>query len=297
MSLYYNYDSGGVMKKNKKIEFKYIILIFLLVIVLILVLFNLLIKEDRKLTPLEGAIKDVGTFTQNIFMSPINFITDKINTLKEKNKVYKSYVKDKEKLEEYDKIFAENKTLRDEINYLENELELDETLTEYKFANATVVNRNVAYWNNTITINKGSYHGIEFGMAAVTSKGLIGKVIATTNFTSTVKLITSDDSNFVVSVSVLNEEDTFVGLLKSYEPNENYFLIDCLTNDVTVEEGDEVVTSGLSEIFPKGILIGNVKEITIDKFGLSKILKVTPSADYNDIRYVSILKRESSEEK
>jgi len=285
------------MKKNKKIEFKYIILIFLLVIVLILVLFNLLIKEDRKLTPLEGAIKDVGTFTQNIFMSPINFITDKINTLKEKNKVYKSYVKDKEKLEEYDKIFAENKTLRDEINYLENELELDETLTEYKFANATVVNRNVAYWNNTITINKGSYHGIEFGMAAVTSKGLIGKVIATTNFTSTVKLITSDDSNFVVSVSVLNEEDTFVGLLKSYEPNENYFLIDCLTNDVTVEEGDEVVTSGLSEIFPKGILIGNVKEITIDKFGLSKILKVTPSADYNDIRYVSILKRESSEEK
>jgi len=297
MSLYYNYDSGGVMKKNKKIEFKYIILIFLLVIVLILVLFNLLIKEDRKLTPLEGAIKDVGTFTQNIFMSPINFITDKINTLKEKNKVYKSYVKDKEKLEEYDKIFAENKTLRDEINYLENELELDETLTEYKFANATVVNRNVAYWNNTITINKGSYDGIEFGMAAVTSKGLIGKVIATTNFTSTVKLITSDDSNFVVSVSVLNEEDTFVGLLKSYEPNENYFLIDCLTNDVTVEEGDEVVTSGLSEIFPKGILIGNVKEITIDKFGLSKILKVTPSADYNDIRYVSILKRESSEEK
>ena len=56
-----------------------------------------------------------------------------------------------------------------------------------------------------------------------------------------------------------------------------------------------VYTSGLGGIFPSGILIGEVSEITTDSYDLAKIIKVSPSADFNDINFVSVLKRKSGE--
>ena len=52
-----------------------------------------------------------------------------------------------------------------------------------------------------------------------------------------------------------------------------------------------VYTSGLGGVFPSGILIGKVSEITTDVYDLAKIIKVKPSANFEDINYVTVLKR------
>ena len=140
--------------------------------------------------------------------------------------------------------------------------------------NASVISRNVGYWFNTITINKGSYSGISKDMVVINSKGLIGRVIKTTSFTSDVRLITTSDTNNKISVHVSNGSDDLYGLINSYNYNDNYLEVEGISNTKNVSIGDKVYTSGLGGIFPSGILIGEVSEITTDSYDLAKIIKV-----------------------
>ena len=64
-----------------------------------------------------------------------------------------------------------------------------------------------------------------------------------------------------------------------------------ISNTETVNVGDLVYTSGLGGVFPSGILIGKVDSITTDVYDLSKIINVRPSAKFDDINFVTILKR------
>ena len=159
--------------------------------------------------------------------------------------------------------------------------------------NATVISRNVGYWYNTITINKGKYNGVEEDMVVINGKGLIGRVIRTTTFTSDVRLITTSDTNNKISVMISNGSYNLYGVINSYNYKNNLLEVEGISNTRDVNVGDYVYTSGLGGVFPSGILIGQVSEITTDSYDLAKIIKVTPSTNFNDINYVSILKRES----
>ena len=159
--------------------------------------------------------------------------------------------------------------------------------------NATVISRNVGYWYNTITINKGKYNGVEEDMVVINGKGLIGRVIRTTTFTSDVRLITTSDTNNKISVMVSNGDYNLYGVINSYNYSKNLLEVEGISNTKNVNIGDYVYTSGLGGVFPSGILIGQVSEITTDSYDLAKIIKVTPSTDFTDINYVSILKRKS----
>lgn len=160
--------------------------------------------------------------------------------------------------------------------------------------NATVVSRNVGFWYNTITIDKGTYNGVEKDMVVINSKGLIGKIIKTSTFTSDVRLITTSDTNNKISVHISNGDYDLYGLINSYDYNDNYLEVEGISNTKDVRVGDYVYTSGLGGIFPSGILVGTVSEISTDSYDLAKIIKVKPSSDFTDINYVSILKRKDS---
>ncbi len=190
-------------------------------------------------------------------------------------------------------IETENIELRRQLEALKDELNIDYSLTDYEYLNASVISRNVGYWYNKITIDKGSYNGVEKDMVVITSKGLIGRVINTTTFTSDVKLITTSDTNNKISVHISNGDTNLYGLINGYNYNDNVLELEGISNTKDVNIGDKVYTSGLGGIFPSGILIGTVSEITTDSYDLAKVIKVKPSADFSDINYVSILKRKS----
>ena len=62
-----------------------------------------------------------------------------------------------------------------------------------------------------------------------------------------------------------------------------------LSNNITLDS--EVTTTGLSSIFPSGLIIGHVTNIATDDFELANVLKVSPSIDFNNLNYVSVLIR------
>ena len=274
--------------KNKR----YIVLAILIVIAFMIAITTKSIKENRDLNFFEKAIKDSTTFVMNIANKPVEFIKDKLKENKEKNQMYKEYKKLKSKAKKADLYLARIEELENEIDDLKENLDL-ETITGYKEINATVVNRNVGSWYNNVTINKGSKSGIKEGMAVITNKGLIGKIINVSNFTSTVKLLATDELSNKISVKIQLDDKSVYGLLTSYDKKKNIYLVEGISDNDEINVGSKVVTTGLSEIFPSGILVGEVKKVTKDKYELAKALEVTPAVDFDDINIVTVLDRDS----
>lgn len=276
-------------KKNNKT--KHIFLGTIIVLVLIIAIFSYTLKPDRQLNKFESLIKDIVTGTQKVVTSPFNFVINKVDNYKELVGIRKKYQKLLPEVKRIDALNAENIELRKQLNAMKKELNITYTINDYEFLNATVINRNVASWYNTITIDKGTYNGVDVNMVVVNSAGLIGKVVSTTTFTSDVKLLTTSDMESKISVTISDGEKSVNGLIKNYNYTTKYLEVEGISNTEKISVGEYVYTSGLGEIFPSGILIGTVKNIKTDEYDLAKIIDVTPIADFDDINYVAVLKR------
>lgn len=281
-------------RKKKMTSKKYVFIGVVILIIILLITFSFTLKEDRKLNPVESFLRDTLSYAEKIVTYPFSYITtktreyNKLKDVNEENDILET------SLDRIDAIETENVELRRQIDALKNELNIDYTLTDYEYLNATVTSRSVGYWYNTITINKGSYNGIKKDMVVINGKGLIGRVIKTSTFTSDVRLITTSETNNKISVHISNGDNNLYGLINNYDYSKNLLEVEGISNTKDVDIGDFVYTSGLGGIFPSGILIGSVSEITTDSYDLAKIIKVKPSADFSNINYVSVLKRKDS---
>ena len=91
---------------------------------------------------------------------------------------------------------------------------------------------NLNSWKETITIDKGEQSGIEVNMAVVVNDGLIGKVIKTSTFTSTVRLLTSNVLNDKISVKIANGEDFAYGILNGYDEKKDTYKIEGISQNI-----------------------------------------------------------------
>lgn len=156
---------------------------------------------------------------------------------------------------------------------------------------ATVLSRDIQGWENTLTINKGSNSGIEVDMAVITNKGLIGKVIEVNPNTSKVKLLTAEKMDSSVSIKVeLDKDTTTDGFLESYDRTTGKYQVSVFDSNIEIKKGMKVITSGKGGLFPAGILIGEVDKVQDLYNAEGKSILVTPSADFNNFDYVSVLK-------
>ena len=274
---------------NKK---KYIILIGLIIVAIMVVVTAISVKENRRLNFFEKAIKDSTTFISRVVYKPIGLVKNKIKENNEKNRIYKEYKKLKKNSDKVKSYEVRIKELEREVDNLKKTVEVNQVITDYKKINASVVNRNVGSWFNTININKGSKAGIKEGYAVITDKGLIGKIVSVSNFTSTVKLLSTDEAINKISVKIEVDDKSIYGLLSSYNKKNNTYLVEGISDNTEIPNGAKVVTTGLTDAFPAGILIGEVKSVTKDRYELAKAVLVTPSVDFNDIDIVTVLDRD-----
>ncbi|MBQ2947225.1 MAG: rod shape-determining protein MreC [Bacilli bacterium] len=280
--------------KRKNNILKYIIIV-IVSFALLLGISSYTIDDDKDLNFFEKAIKDTTTFIQTVFYAPIKFVSNELEIFNEKKDLYKKYTELKEKVEKTDLYYAQIEELQKEITELKSALDLNATLSEYTYINATVVNRNIGYWYNNLTIDKGSKNGIKKGDAVITNKGLIGKIIDVSNFSSTVKLLTSDEISNKISIKIDSSDEYLYGLLTGYDKENNVYKIEGITNSKKIEEGDLVTTTGLTDYFPSGIIIGKVSKIVKDEYDLDSVVEVKPSVEFENISIVTILNRKAEE--
>lgn len=278
-------------KKKKQFDRRYLLILVIIFISFALVVLTIALKNDRKLNPVEKVIKDAGMFTIKFAKSPFDFVENKIHENNEKNRIYKKYKKLKEKSDNVDSIIASNDNLKDEVKKLKESLKLNTSLSDRVLVNATIVYRNIGYWYDEVTIDKGSKDGIEKDMAVVTSKGLIGKTSKVSGHSSTVKLLSNDNMNNKISVKIKVKDDYVYGLISKYDSKKNVYTVEGISENVEIPKEADVVTTGMGAIFPSGLLVGKVEKITTDNFDLSKVVEVKSSVNYDNIDYVTIVKR------
>ena len=254
--------------KNKKI-IKYTITISIIVMLII----SVVLPKSNFIN--NSILKDISITLNKIVMYPLTALNSEKNIKQNESYLIQKNV---------------NESLEKEIQELKDTLELNKTLTEYTPINATVLSRNKSYWYNTITIDKGKKDGIVENMAVITSKGLIGKISSCSHTACEVKLITSDDINFKVSIAIKTNEIDNYAILNGYDQKNNLIKATGIDKTTNVNIGDKVLTSGLGEKFPGGIYIGTVEKIESDKYNLSKTIYIKTYQNFNDIHYVTVLK-------
>lgn len=181
----------------------------------------------------------------------------------------------------------ENNALKKEIKELKNLLELKNT--NYKLKYASVISRNTKDYFEEVIIDVGKKDGIKENLAVITKDGLIGKIIKVTNKTSTVRLITSSNIYNKISVNIEADNKSVTGIITSYDSLTNSLTIEGITENVNIQTGSLVTTTGLSDIYPSGILVGRVSRVMKDNFDLAYILKVEPTENLSSFHYVAVI--------
>jgi rod shape-determining protein MreC len=278
------------MRKRKKLDKNKYVLIILIIFVIIGFIVNIFMT-NRNLTIFEKAIKDSIYTVERVILIPIDYIGNKIKETKEMKSVYEEYKNISEN--ENDSIELENEELKKQLSQMKDLLQLNETLYEYDYINATVISRNINFWSDTVVIDKGQSSGIVINLPVVVKEGLIGKVISTTEYTSTVRLLTANNSNDKISVKIKNNDEYMYGLLNGYDSKTDKYIIEGVSYSKDIKLDSIVTTTGMGDLFPSGIAIGYVSGISTDQFDLANIIEVTSLVDFDDINYVTVLKRGS----
>ncbi len=282
-------------KRRNKAKKYWILLVFLGIVIIIGIIYNT-VNDKRKLTKIESLFKDTGLFINKVVYSPVGFVKKQIIENREKKEMYNKYVELKEKVSHYNMLEAKHEELEYQLKEMQKILDLNNILSKDSYLNATVINRNVGIWYDTITIDKGSKNGVKVDMPVIVKEGLIGKVTKVSNFNSTIKLLTSDNISDKISVKIKNGDDYILGLLVNYDLENKVFIIEGIDQNVIIEPNSLVTTTGLGDYFPSGIIIGKVKQVRTDNFDLAKIVEVESGVDFNQINFVTILKREEVKE-
>lgn len=249
-------------KKRKKII---IILVVLIISVLFLFLSFFFSKTNNIF---KSILKDASLFISNLSLS--SFSNDNN---------YDEYIDDE---------------LKYQIDILKETLELNNTLNESVKTNAIIINRDLSFWNDTITLNKGSSDDVEVGDPVVVNSGLIGRIISVSNYNSVVRLITSHASN-KISVKIETDGEYAYGLITNYDEENNVYNLEGISETVDIKIDSIVTTTGIGDNFSSGIVIGTVKNITTDSYDLAKLIEVKPSVNYDALSVVTILKRKIKE--
>ncbi|MCR3923223.1 MAG: rod shape-determining protein MreC, partial [Firmicutes bacterium] len=177
--------------------------------------------------------------------------------------------------------------LREENDRLRRMLDL-RAASSYELMSAEVIARDPSNWFNTITINKGSRHGVEQGMAVVTTDGLIGNIDSVSPTSAHVLLLT-DGRRGVGALVQRSREPGAVGVVENDPDNAAYLRMKDLPREANIQAGDTIISSGLGGFFPKGLVIGYVINAETDEMGLTQYAQVLPAANFNRLEEVFIV--------
>lgn len=148
---------------------------------------------------------------------------------------------------------------------------------------AQVIGEDATGWYRTFFIDRGSEDGVLVNMPIAVADGVVGRVSATSRSVSRALLIT--DPNIAVDCRIARTRDR--GVLSGQLGGA--CVLRYISLDSTVRQGDEVVTSGMDGIFPRGLRVGTVKSVRLSSQGLFKEATVVPAVDFNRVEEVLIV--------
>lgn len=197
-----------------------------------------------------------------------------------------------------------NMLLEEQINNLEKALkerQLDSIAVnsirkmpqkDYQLFKARVIKNSLNLADNYITLDKGSSSGIHSEMGVVGGNGIVGIVYETSPSYSVVISVLNSKSN--ISCKIVGSD--YFGYLKWEHGDSRYAYLKDLPRHAEFNLGDTVVTSGFSTVFPEGIMVGTVDDMSDSHDGLSYLLKIKLATDFGKLSDVRVIARNGQQE-
>lgn len=274
------------MRRRTKIsiEPKYILAFFT---VLCLILIFVSFKYSDKLEPVRSTVGSIFAPMQK----GINSLGTTISKQFENFKSVKQLQTANEQLkEELNNVTYENKILQQdkyELESLRKLFVLDSKYAGYPKVAARVISGDVNNWYPRFTIDKGTDDGLAVGMNVMAGNGLVGIIVEARHNHSIVRSVIDDKSS--VGGMFLKTKDTCMvtGDLKLID--KGLIQVTMISKDAKIKEGYEVVTSNVSDKYLQGILIGYIRDITMDSNNMTMSGYLTPAADFNRLDTVLVI--------
>jgi rod shape-determining protein MreC len=262
-------------------------LVIALVAVMLLALLALLTSGDRTLTFFESAagtvLQPVQSFASRASDSIISFVESIFNTTDAdlENQQLKVYVS------QLEQSLNEMESLRQENERLKSLLSFAKSTPDLTYVTGMVIGRSQGIWFDTFTINVGRSQGVEKNMPVVNADGLVGRVSEVG--ATWCKVIALVDSSTNVSVMVERTRDNGMvrGLLQAGTATDSLELY-YLPSDSDLTPGDKIVTSGIGGMYPKGLVVGEVSEVSRSGESASNAI-VIPAVDFRHIEEVMVV--------
>lgn len=233
------------------------------------------IKIRDTLAPVQGGLTWLGMKIYHLASLPAAMV----NTAEKNAELEKEVARLQGEVIKLSECELENRRLSGILNYRQV------VLKRYDFITASVIGRDPGNWFGTVTLNRGSSDGVRENMTVLTPDGLAGRVIALTDNTSEVLLITDPRSG----VGALTQEGRFPGIVEGVAANSSLARMVHIPNGAPVEDGQVIVTSGVGSFFPKGIPIGTVAGIKKESSGLFKNADIETFAQLSKLEEVLLV--------
>ncbi len=267
--------------RNRPLMVTIIVVIILLVVLVITAGDNNMTGTEslvgRLLAPVQGglysATEAVGNFFSRMFSG---------SDLEAQNQELEARVAELEaRLQDYSELEQENERLRDLTNFVSE----NDDLT---YVGAKVIGKAYGHWFNIFIINAGLKDGLQVDMPVVTGDGLVGRVVDCAPNWSRVLAIVDSSGGVDAVVERTRDYGIVSGTVSSGEEN-TLLTLSNLPLDADLVPGDTVITSGLSGIYPRGIPIGLVSEVSSSSDGMSNKAVITPWVDFEHLEEVLVI--------
>ena len=229
------------------------------------------------ISPLQKIVYTVNEKVKGYFDFFINFS----NVKKENEELTAKNAELENKLIEYERMKDENTRLREMFDY-------SQTNANYDYLGCNIIGYSGGNISNGYIIDKGTKDGVEKDMVVITPAGLVGKVTKASSSFAIVQTILNE--NIAVAAMVESTDET-TGILQGITDSKNKNLTE-LSNipiESAIKEGDKILTSGLGDMYPKEIRIGEVISVEVDNVGIMKRAVVKPYVDFNKLEELFVV--------
>ena len=276
------------MKKNKH-PFLYALIrrgiVLLLLVMMILTIYE---QSSGTLFSPESTLSRLITPVQSLVSRVTQSVSGYLYRVKLRSNIEYEYNQLKAQNDElvlrsllYEELEEENTRLRALLGEYETRAEMNPVL-------ARVIASESGNYFSTFTINKGKKDGVDTQMAVITSEGLIGYTYEVFDTTAKVITVIDDQASLAALIESSRDQGAVKGTLGS--TGEPLCRMYYLSADSVPRPGDRVITSGVGVSFPKGLLIGYVRESTRAIEDNKHYIVVEPAADFEHIENVLVLR-------
>ena len=238
--------------------------------------------------PVSGVLGVITTPLRSAFSSFAYWVEDRYDYAFRYDALVEENEQLKQRIAELEALNRDSEDAMEQNEILRDILGLDQKREDFVWELATVTARGASNWSSTLTLNKGSRHGVAAGNCVVDRYGNLAGVVdeVSLNWCTVITVIDPElEMGALVartnSAAIVEGDFTLMG--------QNKLKLSYLPETTLLLSGDEVMTSGMGGVYPSGLKVATIDEIRPEASGMGRYAVLTPAAQLDQLRQVFII--------